>query len=722
MKNNTKKSIHEEVSLLTQNIEIFNNVTKSGADKMASIFMGMIEKVEINQNDLIKVDTLKTPTIKINNQIVNMNFELVDKFTEMTNGSVATIFVKKGEDFIRVSTSLQKQNGKRAIGTKLNKNHPGYKKVLQGKDYLGKAILFGKAYMTKYIPLIKNNKIIGIAFIGFDISKDIKDLEEKIEKRKVVKTGYYYIVNSKKGDSYGQFILHPTLKSKSALELKDKNGDYFIKNMLEKKQGFLEYEWENDTKYVFFQEFKEWNWLIVAGTKENEVLEEANKTMYMIIGLSILSLILISTSIFTTLKLSLKSLSNINNGLNSFFKYLNRESDSIEKINIHTKDEFGQMANIINKNIEKTQKSIQEDRQLIDETIEVLSEFEQGDLCQRLNISVNNPALMQLKDVLNKMADNLETNIDNVLDVLEDYTNYNYLNKIDKKDLKEHLLKLADGVNNLGDSITEMLLDNKSNGLTLDDSSDILLVNVDKLNESSNEAATSLEETAASLEQITSNIRHNTENITQMSNFSNEVNKSANKGEELAKQTTSAMDEINHQVSAINEAITVIDQIAFQTNILSLNAAVEAATAGEAGKGFAVVAQEVRNLAGRSAEAAKEIKDLVENATQKALDGKNIAADMIEGYKLLNENISQTTNLIDDIKNASNEQLSGIEQINDAVISLDRQTQQNALVASQTHDVAVQTDKIAKLVVSKANEKEFEGKNQVKAKSFNKDS
>ncbi|WP_417326599.1 methyl-accepting chemotaxis protein [Halarcobacter sp.] len=458
--------------------------------------------------------------------------------------------------------------------------------------------------------------------------------------------------------------------------------------------------------------------LEVAKQETDLAFEIYNTSKIMTISTIIIALIIIIFLAFLIISDITKKLSIFKNGLDSFFSYLNRESSSSEKINITSNDEFGQMAKIVNENIEKTQKSIEEDRNLIDETISVLGEFEQGDLCQRLNLNVNNPALMELKTVLNKMADNLENNIDNILNILEQYSNYNYLNKIPTKDLKEHLLKLSTGVNDLGSSITSMLVENKSNGLTLDESSNILLENVDKLNDSSTEAASSLEETAAALEEITSNIRHNTENIAKMAQFSTEVTKSATEGEDLASHTTNAMEDINTQVTSINDAITVIDQIAFQTNILSLNAAVEAATAGEAGKGFAVVAQEVRNLANRSAEAAKEIKALVENATVKANEGKNIASNMIQGYKLLNENISHTTGLIADIENASKEQLLGIEQINDAVNQLDQQTQKNAMVASEAHDIASLTDEIAKIVVSNANAKEFEGKNDVQAKEI----
>ncbi|WP_323665888.1 Cache 3/Cache 2 fusion domain-containing protein [Aliarcobacter butzleri] len=588
------------------------------------------------------------------------------------------------------------------------------KKVLQGETYLGKATLFGKNYMTKYIPIKQDEEVVAIAFIGSDISKDLDNLTQTISSKVIGKTGYYYIVNSNEKDSkYGNFIIHPKLKDTSGLELTDKNGLLIIKEMLKAKNGELTYLWNEGEKFVVFENFEEWNWLLVGGVNSNEIFADANKIMVLIITLSIITVIIISLSIFITMRISLRSLKKIKDGLLSFFEYLNREIVHAEKINIDTEDEFGVIAKQINENIEKIEKSIDEDRKLIDETIAVLGEFEQGDLCQRLNIEVSNPALMQLKNVLNNMANTLESNIDNVLHILEEYAHYNYLNKISTKDLKEHLLNLANGVNILGDSITEMLVENKSNGLTLRKSSNVLLTNVDKLNTSSNEAAASLEQTAASLEQITSNIRNNTQNVSKMSRFSKELTNSAIEGEKLANQTTQAMDDINNQVTEINEAISVIDNIAFQTNILSLNAAVEAATAGEAGKGFAVVAQEVRNLANRSAEAAREIKTIVENATLKTNEGKEIANNMINGYKELNTNISNSTKLIYDIENSSREQLLGIEQINHAINQLDQQTQQNASIASQTQEIAVSTDNIANLIVSKANEKEFIGKDKI---------
>jgi len=408
--------------------------------------------------------------------------------------------------------------------------------------------------------------------------------------------------------------LEPIIKENLPTLVKEKASDEEFENLdenIESAVGMMDHH----IKQLISSLQKELN---KADLEEIAYSENIKQYTILTIILAIIISLFIASYVTRNITLSLRSFQE---GLLDFFKFLNKESEETTLLN-QSNDEIGEMAKIVNQNIKFTKLNIKEDRKFIDQTIKVLSEFEKGDLSQRLNITVNNPSLMQLKFVIDSMASNIETNINNVLTVLDEYTSYNYLNKVDNPNVQDHLLKLTTGVNLLGDSITSMLIENKRNGLTLNNSAHVLLENVDTLNLNANETAASLEETAASLEEITSTIINNTGNISKMSDYANKVTTSVQKGNELASQTTLAMDEINEQVNSINEAISVIDQIAFQTNILSLNAAVEAATAGEAGKGFAVVAQEVRNLASRSAQAAKEIKDLVGSANDKANEGK----------------------------------------------------------------------------------------------------
>ena len=414
-----------------------------------------------------------------------------------------------------------------------------------------------------------------------------------------------------------------------------------------------------------------------------------------------------------------------------FFK---RNDNTLEVLTIlesYLKDEINYLPQIdyknspINKNIKDKLESIfslinkKQDEELLiyGELLLITEKIASGDFDDKIyHTNTSNHKLNYIAKTINELVVNLKKNFTLVSDILHEYRKSDFRRKLDDTHVVKDFKIIFEGVNLLQETITILLSENKSNGMTLDESSNILLANVDKLNISSNEAAASLEQTAAALEQITSNIRNNTQNVMEMASYSNNVTASVKAGEQLASETTIAMEEINSQVNSINEAISVIDQIAFQTNILSLNAAVEAATAGEAGRGFAVVAAEVRNLASRSAEAAREIKNIVGNATSKANQGKEIAIHMINGYKQLNEDISKTINLIQDIEMSSKEQLLGIEQINSAVTQLDQQTQQNAAIATQTHDVALLTDKIAKLVVDNVNAKEFIGKNDIKSK------
>jgi len=549
------------------------------------------------------------------------------------------------------------------------------------------------------------------------------------------KSGYFFAYEQN-GNEY-TFAFHgenPQLNNtKTDINSPDIKGFAFRKALIDNatQDKFVTYHYQKPNteeilkKIAYSKYIEELNWTIVTGIYIDDIYEQINQMemnnsenvsgiisqmVVILIIMLITSIVIVSLIITQGFN---KPLERFEEGIISFFKYLNKESDHVSQLDDLRDDELGKMSKLINENITKTKISIDEDREVIENTIIILSEFEKGDLSQRVSTTTSNASLEKLTRLLNQMGTNLENNIENILTVLNQYKEYDYRQKVSTEGIVKHLLELANGVNSLGDSTTRMLVENKKSGLVLENSSAILLSNVNILNLNSTNAASALEQTAAALEEVTTNISSNTHNIVKMAHHANEVTNAVDSGQKLASETTIAMDEINMEVTSINDAINVIDQIAFQTNILSLNAAVEAATAGEAGKGFAVVAQEVRNLASRSAEAANEIKALVEAASLKANSGKKIADDMISGYTHLNESISDTMQIISDIEVSSKEQLAGIEQINVAVAELDQQTQGNANIAGETNTIAHKTDDIAKLIVSHANEKEFDGKDDM---------
>jgi methyl-accepting chemotaxis protein len=542
------------------------------------------------------------------------------------------------------------------------------------------------------------------------------------------KDGYFWINNSNH-----ILIMHPIkpdLVGKNMKESKDPNGVFIYQEIVKeananKEGGLVKYGWSKpgvdgvQPKFSYVIRYEPWDWIIGTGAyvdnieKEVKIMKEETDaeigdiiTNSLLISLSV-AVIISVLFIFISNKIIITPILKFQDGLLEFFKFINKEIKDAKPIEILANDEIGKMSFVVNENIQKTQKIMEQDSSLIENVKEIVNLVNKGLLDKRVSQNSESQSLNELKDLINDMLNNLQNligiNINSLSDVLESYSKYDFTKKLDSSNCG----KIGNEIMELNTIITKMLNQNNNDGIILESSSKELSHNVEIISRNATSQAASLEETAASIEEITSNIQHTNVKAQDMLRISSETKKSAQSGKNLASKTVVSMDEINEQVNAINEAIIVIDQIAFQTNILSLNAAVEAATAGEAGRGFAVVAAEVRNLASRSAEAAREIKLLVENATVKANEGKGISTSMIEGFIELEDKINQTNCLIDDVTNAAKEQTIGMTQIAEAVNQLDKFTQENASIADKTNEIARNTNTIALDVVKVVREYKF---------------
>ncbi len=248
--------------------------------------------------------------------------------------------------------------------------------------------------------------------------------------------------------------------------------------------------------------------------------------------------------------------------------------------------------------------------------------------------------------------------------------------------------QLMQGLKNMNENLLRIVTEVRSGTQAISSaSSQIAAGNLD-LSSRTEEQASSLEETASAMEQITATVKQNAENARQANQLAAQASRVAVEGGEVVGQVVSTMEGINVSSRKIVDIISVIDGIAFQTNILALNAAVEAARAGEQGRGFAVVASEVRNLAQRSASAAKEIKVLIDDSVSKVDNGTQLVAKAGATMAEVVSSVKNVTDIVGEISIASHEQSTGIEEINKAITQMDEVTQQNAALVQEASSAA----------------------------------
>ena len=327
----------------------------------------------------------------------------------------------------------------------------------------------------------------------------------------------------------------------------------------------------------------------------------------------------------------------------------------------------------------------------MDRTIEVAIEKEiqgivdsslAGDLTQRIDLSGKSGFFEALSRSVNDLVEVSENVINDTVEVLGAMAQGDLTRTIDA-DYRGSFGQLKNDANATISKLTEVLGEITGSANSVLNGSQELSQGNTNLSQRTEEQAASLEETASSMEEMTSTVRQNADNATQANQLAAGAREQAEKGGSVVGNAVKAMTEITASSKKIADIIGVIDEIAFQTNLLALNAAVEAARAGDQGRGFAVVASEVRNLAGRSATAAKEIKDLIEDSVLKVEEGSKLVDESGRTLEEIVNSVKKVSDIIAEIAAASQEQSDGIEQVNKAVAQMDEMTQQNAALVEE---------------------------------------
>jgi methyl-accepting chemotaxis protein-2 (aspartate sensor receptor) len=532
-------------SEMQQGIQTLHNFIESNDKELRQRTQFLADSLAHSLQGTLSLDTSGSePVLSLDGQPLNGNDAHLQAFTRST-GAVATVFAAQGQgDFVRIATTLKNEKGEAVLGSRLDRAHPAYAAIQAGQAYMGLAHLFGRQYMTHYRPLKDAaGATVGIAFVGQDFSQLLEHFKDSIRALKVGQTGYYFVLDAADGPQRGQLVVHPALEGKNISESKDGDGRFFIRDMLDRKQGSIAYPWTNPgedqprDKLVVFSHYEPWNWVIATSAYVDEFVSETRRLILQFALMGLGAVLLLSAAWFLL----------------------------IRRMIVRPLKQASHMAYAI----------------------------ADGDLTVRVHS--------------------------------------------DRQDEIGHLLEA---------------MNTTSTGLT--------------------RVVGTVHEQAHSVALASAEIAQGNQDLAAVT-----------EGGQAVRKVVQTMQGIDASSKKIADIIGVIDGIAFQTNILALNAAVEAARAGEHGRGFAVVAEEVRALAGRSAEAAKEIKQLISHSVAEIHTGNHEAAYAGETMEQAMAEIRKVTQLISDISHASGEQNNGVAQVAEAITHIDQTTQKNAALVEE---------------------------------------
>ncbi|MGM3274566.1 methyl-accepting chemotaxis protein [Ralstonia sp. 24A2] len=587
---NAQSAMRDQEAAMRDMIALFDGAMRTEADRFLTAFADAAPgPYSVDPAQTVEVAGKPTPTFKSGDTALNLNYTVPDKFFARTGGTIATVFARTGDDFVRVTTSLKKENGERAIGTLLDRAHPSYKALMAGEPFRGLAWLFGVPYMSKYEPVRDaSGKVVGALYVGVDVRSELALLKDKIRAHTIGKTGGYFVIDGKPGADQGKVLIdrNTAREGKNLLDGKDTAGQAWVREMIEQKDGILRHtlaDTEGGTtreRFTVFSQYPDWK-LVIAGTAYVDELEAdliAARNRFLLLGLALGAL------------------------LAAGLWWMLRRAVSMP----------------------------------LAEVVTVAERVAAGDLTHRL------PATR-----------------------------------------RDEIGQLMRAINGVGDGLSGIVDKVRASASTIASSTGQIAAGNADLSARTEAQAGSLERTASSIEELAATVRQNADSAQHAHDMVQSASQAANAGGQTVERLVGTMSGIHTTAQKIADITGIIDGIAFQTNILALNAAVEAARAGEQGRGFAVVAGEVRSLAQRSAAAAKEIKALITRSVDEVQAGNEAARGAGDAMQDIVTRVERIAGFMGEISHASREQSQGIEEVNQAVTSMDEVTQQNAALVEE---------------------------------------
>ena len=551
------EDLHNQSTGMVDMVQMFNTSLSEEVESYTRLFTTFLpQPLNIDTSQAQTINGLSVPLLKGGDTGLHQNNTLSDEFLNRT-GAIWTLFVRSGDDFVRVATSLRKENGERAMGTVLDTASPAFAAVNRGEVYSGLALLFGKRYITQYQP-VKNaeGQVIAIVFVGVDITHSWNVMREKILTRRLGESGHFFVLDRSNGKTRGQYLFHAGEEGQLP-----KWDDATQQQLLGDKPGTLERVSDDGrTLKMAYTPLPGWNWTIVGEVDKSVLLSSVNamRDRFLLAGV-VLSILFAGLFVVLIRRVLTRPLSKV---------------------------------------------------------IHLARQYAAGDLRSSLPVT-----------------------------------------------RQDEVGQLIDAINGIGGGLQ-------------------------KISEQINKQASSVEETSASMEQLAATVQQNAANMEQTQQLVGETSLAVHQGGETVTHAVSTMDDIREASKRIEDITRVIESIAFQTNILALNAAVEAARAGEHGKGFAVVAQEVRALAGRSANAVKEIEQLIGDTLRKVSEGHALSEQTRLAMDDIIIHIDNISQLVTEINHASREQSAGIGQVNLAMTHIGEASHINADRISRSEQTA----------------------------------